>query len=368
MKQSSHNGLGAVHDRISAFLHWWKGELVEILPAALKPASPTAGTLLLALFQRQQITLFRRQATTWSELGSVDPDATAAEVSTVVGADGGRKQTIVARMQEEAILRRQMTLPLAAEKDLRQILSYQLDRLSPYPPEQIDFSYRILHHNYAERTLDVELCLVPKIELKRITDRMLAWGLMPDIVDFSSGDALTEPVVNLLSDPLTGNRPDTLISRGNKLLLMINALLVAALLAGQLMLRADHEEKLNTRVETMRLQADTTNKLRTQLEQLRSERDMLRNMKQERPAMVAVIDELSAILPDKTWLEKASYSNGEIRLSGLSSKASVLISDIENAALLENAAFQASVVQDDRSGGERFQISAKISRVSSNVQ
>ncbi|MCB1760873.1 MAG: PilN domain-containing protein [Gammaproteobacteria bacterium] len=368
MKQSSHSGLGAVHDWISAFLQWWKGELTAMVPAALKPASPGAGEMLLALFQQQRVTLFRRRGVAWSELGSVDPEATAAEVSALLGNEQGRKRTTVARLPEYAILRRQMTLPLAAEKDLRQILAYQLDTLSPYPPEQVDFSHRILRRNHAEKTLDVELCLVPKSELERITERMLGWGVMPDIVDYSGDDTLSEPVVNLLSDPLSRNPPQRLISRANGVLLLVNGLLLAVLLGGQLFIRAEREATLDTRVETMRLQADSTNRVRARLEQLRGERAMLRNMKQERPAVVAVLDELSAILPDNTWLERASYGNDEIKLSGISAKASVLISSIENSELLENAAFQASVVQDDRSGGERFQISAKVSRVAADVQ
>jgi len=76
--------------------------------------------------------------------------------------------------------------------------------------------------------------------------------------------------------------------------------------------------------------------------------------------VLELIDELSSVLPDGTWLEKAVYSKNEISLSGISSKASVLISEIERSPLFENAAFQASVVQDDRSGGERFQIKANV--------
>lgn len=93
---------------------------------------------------------------------------------------------------------------------------------------------------------------------------------------------------------------------------------------------------------------------------LQEQNSFLEDMKKSRVPALQVIDELTKILPDDTWLEGALYSANEISLSGVSSKSSNLISKIERSPLFEEAAFQSSVVQDFRSGGERFQIRARI--------
>jgi len=127
-----------------------------------------------------------------------------------------------------------------------------------------------------------------------------------------------------------------------------------------LITRSNVEAELKTRVETAKLKADAAIRLRDKVKKLQAESSFLQDTKRQRPPVLEVIDELTVILPDQTWLEKAVYHKNEISLSGISSKASVLISEIERSPLFENAAFQASVVQDDRLGGERFQIRADI--------
>ena len=159
-----------------------------------------------------------------------------------------------------------------------------------------------------------------------------------------------------------------MLSLTNKWLLAANAILAAVLIANLLITRANVEAELKTKVETAKLKADAAIRLRDKVEKLQAESSFLQDTKNRRPPVLELIDELSGILPDETWLEKAIYRKNEISLSGISSKASILISEIERSQLFENAAFQASVVQDDRSGGERFQIKAEVTGVKDSVE
>ena len=89
-------------------------------------------------------------------------------------------------------------------------------------------------------------------------------------------------------------------------------------------------------------------------------------MKKQRPPVPELVDRLSGILPDGTWLEKAVYDK---RRSACGHLFQVIRTDQRNRALsFENAAFQASVVQDDRSGGERFQIKADITEAGQRAE
>ena len=76
---------------------------------------------------------------------------------------------------------------------------------------------------------------------------------------------------------------------------------------------------------------------------------------------VNVLNELTELLPDGTWLERLVFKQDKVDLFGLSSKASTLISEIETSPIFEDVAFQAPVVQEERFSSERFQISTRVS-------
>ena len=139
-----------------------------------------------------------------------------------------------------------------------------------------------------------------------------------------------------------------------------DALLLGALAASHLMAKARLEEELQTRVETARLKDDTAMKLREKVDKLKAQSSFLQKRKQQIVPALTVVNELTELLPDGTWLERLVFKQDQVDLFGLSSKASTLISDIETSPIFEDVAFQAPVVQEERFSSERFQISAHI--------
>ena len=368
MRTNGNSTIQAGRDQLDAFWSWWKSELVGMAPAFMRRKPHSAENLLLALFNDDAVTFFQRVDDHWQELGRARIDSSRLEIGGYLSGARNQKHTTIARLPGASILRRQVTLPLTAESQLRQIISYQLDSLSPYPPEQVYFATQILERKHTEKKLVVELYLVPKEEVDRLVQKMRSWELVPDYVDFVDHEELAEPVANFLPSPLAPVKQQGTFSSLNKLLLAVNTLLAVVLLTTIFINKANTEAELKTRVETAKLKADAAIRLRDRVEKLQAESSYLQDMKKQRPPVLELIDELSGILPDRTWLERAVYQKNEISMSGISSKASVLISEIERSPLFHNAAFEASVVQDDRSGGERFQIRADISGVDKSAE
>jgi len=368
MKISGSRDSGGSLNQLKTLFSWWKSELIGMTPAFTGRKSGSVDNLLLALFKDDAITFFWHDSSQWRELGRAHGDSTQAELADRLNAIRKEKHITIARLPAGSILQRRLDLPIAAENELRQILSYQLDSLSPYPPDQIYFSYRILERDYAGKKLVIELSLAPRDEVDRLVGRLRSWDLVPEFVDFVDKDEFAEPVVNLLPNPLAPVKQQPALSSVNRLLLALNVLLAAAFIISALMGRANLEAELKTRVETAKLRADAAIRLREKVETLQAESTFLQNKKEQYPPVLELLDELSGILPDETWLEKAVYNKREITMSGISSKASVLISEIERSPRFENVAFQASVVRDDRSGGERFQIRADVTGVDTGVE
>ena len=80
---------------------------------------------------------------------------------------------------------------------------------------------------------------------------------------------------------------------------------------------------------------------------------------------VELVDEISRILPDHTWVSRVDMSDGELQLQGQSLASASLIATIESSPSFENARFRSPVVQIAGTERERFHLSADIVEVQS---
>ncbi|MGR8941133.1 MAG: PilN domain-containing protein, partial [Gammaproteobacteria bacterium] len=83
-------------------------------------------------------------------------------------------------------------------------------------------------------------------------------------------------------------------------------------------------------------------------------------VKNAKPPVVEVLNELSRLIKDDTWLSYAQYSEGHLQIQGESPAASTLIGILEDSELFANARFVSPVTQDTSTGMERFQITFDI--------
>ena len=75
---------------------------------------------------------------------------------------------------------------------------------------------------------------------------------------------------------------------------------------------------------------------------------------------VVLIDEVSRILPDHTWIARLDLTASEMQLQGQSSNSSSLIAIIEASPYFEHARFGSPVVQITGTANDRFHIIAGI--------
>ena len=77
---------------------------------------------------------------------------------------------------------------------------------------------------------------------------------------------------------------------------------------------------------------------------------------------IALLDELTAVLPDGTWVENLDIKGKEIRIQGQSTQASALIGLVEESKWFRGATFLAPVTADRATGKDRFSLAAQLSR------
>jgi len=359
-------GMGSreLKSSIKAFLDWWISELTAVVPGFLVGSTRKGDNMILVLPGDKETIFLHRKGQHWQELGRCYPESTAEEVADILSGAGSGKRHIAARLSSTSGLRRELNLPVAAEEELKQILTYQLDTLSPYPPDEVYFDYRVTGKDPKKNSLKVELFIAPRSTVDNAVKQMKNWGLTPECMDIESRGQLTPPQCNLLPASLIPEKPPASLSKFNIFLLILNLVLLAALAATHLTELAATQDRLRTKMETAKLKAEATLKIRDKADKLKEEAAFLSNLKKYTVPKIAILEELTRIFPDDTWLDRGILEENRLKLHGLSSKASNLLSEIEKSQMFENVAFQAPVVQEKRFGKERFQISADLSVVS----
>jgi general secretion pathway protein L len=87
---------------------------------------------------------------------------------------------------------------------------------------------------------------------------------------------------------------------------------------------------------------------------------ILERRKQTTAATVMVLEALSKVLPDHTYVLELRIENGKVQVTGITKDAPSLIRLIEQSPHFEHAAFFAPTTQSPGEPGERFHIEARV--------
>ena len=85
---------------------------------------------------------------------------------------------------------------------------------------------------------------------------------------------------------------------------------------------------------------------------------ILKSIKKENPLKLPVLNELTKIIPQDTWLSEVMLKDNELEIKGLSESASKLIPILENSSQFLDASFNGSITKQKE--GENFAIKSKI--------
>ncbi len=108
------------------------------------------------------------------------------QVTTFLKQNSIRNGQVFVSLPREEVVLREITLPLVVEENLAQVLTYELDRYTPFAKDEAYFSYQVMTRNAENNTLTMLFCAVEHARLQRYRTRMTAVGLTPTAIEVTS--------------------------------------------------------------------------------------------------------------------------------------------------------------------------------------
>ena len=276
----------------------------------------------------------------------------SAAAKTVKQATSGGDRVTV-RVPRAELLRRMVKLPAAASRNLKNILKFELERVSPLDPEQISFDYSVVGRDKEANRLDVELRILKREVVDKAVAACRALGLEPQAIGFMGGsEQMAErdfPVSQTAS--LRGQWQTWRVPALSSLVVVLG---IGALLATYSR-EQDTLDALSDQITAAKSRALVVEHLQDEINKSNLGMAFLAQQKQS-PLLVKILAEVTRALPDNTWLVEFELHGREVRIHGYSPAASSLIALFDNSQFFTNAQFRAPLMQG-QNGLERFDLS-----------
>ena len=357
---------------VKKFFRWWLRELDFLVPEKIRQlvnekqgfiiVRPEGNQLALtyvhsarhgvyAASQAEPLAILERNAS-----GIAQYKALLAKDERLAKAD------LILRLTGQEAIQKELALPAAVKENLFQVVAYELDRYTPFKAEQVYFAVKPLEGENEPGQIRVMLVLTPKETLDALYEDIRAMGMSPLFVDYEASPNDLEQRYdgyNLLPEGLrekTANAPRLIYTA----LIAAVFLLLGAVLVLPVLFEYQTVNALQKKIDAIEKDAKGVKALQKEIDAMIDETRQLIAEKSAAPAVVDMLNTLSTLMKDDTWLTYAQYSDGHLQIQGESPAASALIGVLEDSELFANARFVSPVTQDKTSGQERFQITVDV--------
>jgi len=342
----------------SSFMRWWLGELGSFLPGWLTSDSRQTGPALILDIDERGAELSARRSRGMKLLAQTDGDGEVSRLA-ALHQRRYRRWPLIVRLAADLGMRKVIDLPTAARGDLGNLLHFELDRLTPFSPDEVCFAWRVLETGNSSDRMTVALEMAPKALVARATAMAANHGRSIDRVEIRGGGDL-EPL-NLLAGtakPETGGRFRHLLP-----LLALGLLVIAVWIPMNRQQRV--VDQLDQEISALKSSAEETLALREQLDAETTEAGFLVEAKNRHASMTSVLAELTTLIPDHSYIQNLQIEDGRVQLSGFTDKASDLLTILDRSAMFASPEFRSAVTRDPRVGKERFQIAVELTETPS---
>lgn len=339
------------------FFTWWFGQLAELLPQRLRRSAPTA-----------------EDATVITPVGPLDE----AVDEVAVGVRRGGKENLlghfalgasgladlpntsgkpaVLRLGQEDVLAKTLVLPLAAERELDQALLFEMDRETPFKPDELYWNHRVEAIDRQNGRLLVRLVLAPKENFSSLIERLGLARITPVRAEIANG-----PDAGFWL-PLD-NHHQTVDRRSRRLLKPLAvccALLAIAAIVTPFVRQSITIADLDQSLAAGRAAAGEADKLHGEIASLTGSADLIVREREKVGQPLVVIAAATRVLPDDSYLTEMQLQQRKLTMSGRSAAAAKLIGAMAADSEFHNPTFAAPVTRIEALRQEIFTIVTEV--------
>ena len=344
-----------------SFWRWWSGELVALVPEALRRKLAALRKRLVLMIEGDTAALAYEVAGNCEIIGPVDLSAEdPTQAAALLGPRKARVGHAVAarlRLDPAAALHIPMSLPLAALGNLGQVVEFEFERFSPFKRDAVYFRYRVVTRDTEEARLDVELTIVPRDVVDDLRWRAEQNGLRITGIDVA-GEPLPLP-----TGAANGTRPPVaqrLVPIAVRVASGLAVLAAIGVIVVPFIQNSTEISELTDEVARARQEADASAKLQGAIDGEIHDQSFVIDRKKSRLTVTELLASLTHILPDDVWLTELQIDGDSVQISGFAASATAVLGLIDQSPILSNATFRSSVTQDAQLNRERFDISAQL--------
>jgi general secretion pathway protein L len=351
------------------FWTWWTTRLTECLPSGLRawlagdarlPVIDLSGGALNLWSASNLKTPQQRFAVDFDKANN--PSQLAAMLRPLAALKGG----LIVAAGEANCLRRELTLPLAAQANLRQTISYDLDRLTPFASDQVLFDAQVKSVDHSRRQLTVQFVASPKSAVSTLLQACKEAGLtvarvVPSATQANDWARLAAP------GSVASKRP--WFRRAWPWCLAIFIALLALSLLFPLWQKRQRVIATHDLVVTAQKDATAAELTQRDVVLRSTQYNTLLAKRHSTPLAIQLLDEVTRKVPDDTWVQnfelRTTKQARELMLVGDTNSSSKIISWFEGSPLFAQATFKSPLTRNPAAGpnAERFQVALEVKTV-----
>ena len=357
---------------VKTVLRWWGRELSFLVPEKIKQLMSVQQGFIIVRADSDKFILSYQLGEQVEQLAILERDSSAiAQYKNLLASDERlSKAKIILRLTGQDVIQKELALPIAAKENLHQVVGYELDRYTPFKADQVYFVVKRLpkHLNEADQ-IKVLLILTTRETLNTLYADVKAMGILPMIADY---EGIANDVEH--GDDIYNLLPDRLRPKVEKIPRIIHSsliglvfLLLGAVIVMPVWFEYQAVNALTEKVQKVEKEAKKIKALQLETAALIEETQQLLNEKNATPSVILMLNTLSKLMKDDTWLAYLQYADGQLQIQGESPAASTLIAVLEDSDVFSNAVFVSPVTQDSLSKQEHFQVTVEPSKKTDKV-
>lgn len=172
-------------DGLGDLAAWWTQQMRELVPARWRAGDDAGEAVLLVPYRDPGgdpagfEAVRRRPGGTEIPLGRFAADAAGLAAARGLFAGSRKAPRLLLVPAPGEVLERTLHLPLATERGLARVLTWEMDRLTPFAADELFWDYQVLGRDRAADRIGLRLTVVPKAGLEPRLRALGAAGLAP---------------------------------------------------------------------------------------------------------------------------------------------------------------------------------------------